>query len=205
MYALGVRYMTLTHTCDTPWAECAPIPGFRKPAGPEGLTRFGLTVIREMNRLGMLVDLSHVSELAMRRALEQSEAPVIFSHSSAQALCNSSRNVPDHLLKKLAANGGVVMVSFYNYFLTCNGTAHMTDVVAHINHIRRVAGVDHVGIGAGYDGINSTPLGLEDVSRYPFLFAELLRDSSWSVLDLQKLAGLNLIRAFRQVEQVRDG
>ncbi|GLV32282.1 uncharacterized protein CBL_11761 [Carabus blaptoides fortunei] len=203
-YQLGARYLTITHTCNTPWADCCIVdePGQIPHVG--GLSHFGMLVVKEMNRLGMMVDLSHVSVPTMLDALTTSRAPVIFSHSSAHAICNSSRNVPDHVLRRLANNGGIVMVSFYPYFISCSETATMKDVVAHINHIRNIAGVDHVGIGAGYDGINLTPLGLEDVSRYPYLLAELLDSGRWSEEDLQKLAGRNLIRVFHQVEQVRD-
>ncbi|XP_044735714.1 dipeptidase 1 [Chrysoperla carnea] len=202
-YQLGARYLTLTHTCNTPWADCCIVDEPGKVPHIGGLSNFGKMVVKEMNRLGMMVDLSHVSVPTMLDALMTSRAPIIFSHSSAHAICNSSRNVPDHVLKRLAVNGGLVMVAFYPHFISCSDTATLHDVVAHINHIRDVAGVDHVGIGAGYDGINLTPLGLEDVSRYPYLLAELL-DTGWSEQNLQKLAGRNLIRVFRQVEHVRD-
>nr|XP_045592336.1 dipeptidase 1-like [Procambarus clarkii] len=201
---LGVRYLTLTHTCSTPWAECARAheTDLEDPDSPRGLTHFGKTVVREMNRLGLMVDLSHVSQATMKAALEVSRAPVIFSHSSVYAICKNPRNVPDDILRKLAMNGGVVMVSFYNHFLTCSETATVKDVVAHINHVRTVAGAHHVGIGADFDGVNKLPEGLEDVSRYPYLFAELLADPSWSLEDLRNLAGHNLLRVMRDVEKV---
>ncbi|KAK8729305.1 hypothetical protein OTU49_008755, partial [Cherax quadricarinatus] len=144
---LGVRYLTLTHTCSTPWAECARAreTDLEDPESPRGLTHFGKTVVREMNRLGLLVDLSHVSQATMKAALEVSRAPVIFSHSSVYAICKNPRNVPDDILKKVAINGGVVMVSFYTHFLTCSETATIKDVVDHINHVRNIAGVEHVG------------------------------------------------------------
>ncbi|XP_069187531.1 dipeptidase 1 [Procambarus clarkii] len=202
---LGVRYLTLTHTCSTPWAECARAKetDLEDPDSPRGLTHFGKTVVREMNRLGLLVDLSHVSQATMKEALEVSRAPVIFSHSSVYAICKNPRNVPDDILRKVAVNGGVVMVSFYNHFLTCSEQASVKDVVAHINHVRKIAGVQHVGIGADFDGVNKLPEGLEDVSRYPHLFAELLADSSWTLDDLRLLAGYNLLRVMRDVEKVR--
>ncbi|XP_048511025.1 dipeptidase 1 isoform X2 [Athalia rosae] len=203
LYELGARYLTLTHTCNTPWADCSTVdePGQVPHVG--GLSNFGKSVVLEMNRLGMMVDLSHVSVPTMLDAMDASRAPVIFSHSSAHALCNSSRNVPDHALRFLARNGGIVMVSFYPHFISCGEKSTLQDVATHINHIRKVAGIDHIGIGAGYDGINLTPVGLEDVSKYPDLFAELLA-RGWSEKDVQKLAGLNLIRVFKAVEQVRD-
>ncbi|CAH1368402.1 dipeptidase 1-like [Tenebrio molitor] len=204
LYHVGVRYLTLTSTCNTPWADCshADLPG-KKPEH-NGLTGFGKSVVKEMNRLGMIVDLSHVSVRTMWDALEVSKAPVIFSHSSAHALCNSTRNVPDATLRKLALNKGVVMVNFYTQFLTCKDVATVADAVAHINHIREVAGVDNVGLGAGYDGINYVPQGLEDVSSYPTLFAELIGTGKWSVEDLKKLAGLNFLRVLQDVEKTRD-
>lgn len=195
-YHLGARYLTVTHTCDTRWARSAGTSG--------GLTEFGRAVVREMNRLGMIVDLSHAGDETARDALETSQAPVVFSHSGAAAICNSSRNVPDNLLRMIAANGGVVMINFYAKLVTCGERATIKDVVAHINHVRRVAGVEHVGIGAGYDGIDAPPEGLEDVSRYPHLLAELLRDPDWSEEDVRKLAGMNVVRVLQHVEKVRD-
>ncbi|KAL1124821.1 hypothetical protein AAG570_001442 [Ranatra chinensis] len=204
LYSLGVRYLTLTSTCNTQWADSSLVdmPGKKPEHG--GLTNFGKIIVKEMNRLGMLVDLSHVSIKTMKAALEVSKAPVIFSHSSARALCNSTRNVPDHILAKLGLNGGLVMVNFYSQFLTCRDAATVADAVAHINHIRQVAGVDSVGLGAGYDGINFTPKGLEDVSTYPALFAELISSGQWTIDELKKLAGLNLLRVLKAVEKVRD-
>lgn len=195
-YQLGARYLTVTHTCDTRWARAAGTAG--------GLTEFGRAVVREMNRLGMIVDLSHAGEETARDALETSQAPVVFSHSGVAALCNSSRNVPDELLRMIAANGGVVMINFYAKLVTCGERATVEDVVAHINHVRRVAGVEHVGLGAGYDGIDAPPDGLEDVSKYPHLLAELLRDPDWSEDDVRKLAGMNVVRVLQNVERVRD-
>ncbi|KAG0716296.1 Dipeptidase 1 [Chionoecetes opilio] len=145
---------TLTHTCNTPWADSSLADSPGKQEENFGLNDFGAKVVLEMNRLGMLVDLSHVSQQTMRDALAVSRAPVIFSHSSAQALCRHPRNVPDDILRQVHLNGGIVMVSFYSYFLTCNDTASVHDVVRHISHIREVAGLDHVGVGADFDGID---------------------------------------------------
>jgi membrane dipeptidase len=231
-YDLGARYMTLTHGTTLDWADAA---GDTPRHG--GLTPFGEEVVHEMNRLGMLVDLSHVTPETMDDALRVAEAPVIFSHSSAKALCNVPRNVPDEILKRLPQNGGVVMVTFVAAFISqefsdaTSGpwqeykkrTAGITDsaerqkiykelmatvtvpkvtigqVADHVEHVRKVAGVEHVGIGGDYDGNDRWPEGMEDVSGYPLLFAELIR-RGWSDADLVKLAGGNLLRAMRGAE-----
>ncbi|XP_055644546.1 uncharacterized protein LOC129780377 [Toxorhynchites rutilus septentrionalis] len=202
-YALGVRYMTLTSTCHTPWADSSNADAPKYDVKHGGLTAYGKTIIREMNRLGMIVDLSKSSVATMKDTLATSQAPVIFSHSSAYALCNSSRNVQDEVLELVAKNRGLVMVNFYNKFLRCSENASVQDAVAHINHIRQIAGIDHVGLGAGYDGINFTPRDLEDVGSYPRLFAELL-GNGWTAEELEKLAGRNLLRVLEEVEKVRD-
>ena len=235
-YDLGVRYMTLTHNVTLDWADAA-----NDSAKHGGLTPFGDSVVREMNRLGMLVDLSHVSPATMSDALNVSQAPVIFSHSSARGLVDVPRNVPDSILRRLSANGGVVMVTFVPGFVSPavllydqNTTrpaiqelrkrfgddtaaitratkewssthpaprATLSQVADHIEYVRRLAGVDHVGIGGDFDGISEVPQGLEDVSTYPALFAELAR-RGWSDNDLRKLAGENFLRVFTQAESV---
>lgn len=205
-YDLGVRYMTLTHGLTIDWADAAT-----DSARHNGLTAFGKEVVREMNRLGMLVDLSHVAPATMHAALDVSEAPVIFSHSSARAVTDHPRNVPDDVLRRIPENGGIVMVTFVPSFISEKVRTHtgsgpvpqatLADAVAHIEHIRKVAGIDHVGIGGDFDGISSTPVGLEDVSTYPALFAELAR-RGWSDDDLRKLAGENLLRVLRESEAV---
>ena len=239
-YELGVRYMTLTHVLNTAWADAAT----DNPVH-HGLTPFGREVVREMNRLGMLVDLSHVSEDTMRAALETTAAPVIFSHSSARALDDHPRDVSDEVLKLVARNGGVVMVNFNPGYVTMArnvwDSAHdaemaryssppygglyigqperakaalkaweqanpkpvvtIKDVADHIDHIRKVAGVDNIGIGSDFDGIDEVPVGLEDVSKYPQLFAELAR-RGWSDADMAKVAGGNLLRVLASVEQL---
>ncbi len=235
-FALGARYMTLTHTRNTDWADAAGDQPTHR-----GLTRFGEEVVREMNRLGMLVDLSHVTDETMRAALKVSQAPVIFSHSSTCAVCNCPRNVPDDVLELTARHGGIVMVCFLPGYLTPRAytalraaeaekarlrklypepsarfrkamaawrrkhpAAHLSslnDVADHIDHVRKVAGIDHVGIGSDFDGFEGTTDGLEDVSCYPALLAELMR-RGYPPEDIRKLAGLNLLRVFREVESV---
>ncbi|MEQ8329485.1 MAG: dipeptidase [Longimicrobiales bacterium] len=195
-YALGVRYMTLTHNGTLDWAD----------AGSDehrhgGLTDFGREVVREMNRLGMLVDLAHTSPETMNDALDVAEAPVIWSHADALGMRDHPRNVPDQVLRRLPDNGGVVMVTFVPSFLTDADQATLADVADHIEHVAEVAGVDHVGIGSDFDGIDSTPVGLEDVSTFPALFAELSR-RGWSEEDLAKLAGGNVLRAWQEAEAV---
>ncbi|PVD29597.1 hypothetical protein C0Q70_08852 [Pomacea canaliculata] len=207
-YELGVRYMTVTHSCNTPWADNWRVDENNTPVH-NGLTPFGKVVIREMNRLGMMVDLSHVSRKTMIDSIQTSRAPVIFSHSSAFGYCNHYRNVQDDVLEMTKNNNGVVMVNFYSPYVNCypnnisepNGT--LSQVADHIDYIKRKIGIDHVGIGGDYDGVEVLPVGLEDVSTYPALFAELLR-RGYSDDDLMKLAGKNLVRVFRAVEKVRD-
>jgi len=212
-YKLGARYMTLTHSVNTPWADSAT----DKPEH-HGLTPFGEDVVREMNRLGMLVDLSHTSPETMHAALRVTQAPVIFSHSSARAVNDHPRNVPDDVLAKMPANGGVVMVTFVPEFISAEvreydalpaeqkrrepaPRATMAQVADHIDHIRKVAGINHIGIGSDFDGITTVPQNLEDVSKYPVLVAELLR-RGYTKDDLKKILGQNVLRVMRQVEQV---
>ncbi|KAG7204475.1 hypothetical protein KM043_004907 [Ampulex compressa] len=205
-YQLGARYLTLTHNCNTPWADAH----IMHDGSTYNLTAFGETIVHEMNRLGMLIDLSHTSHNTMRAVLATTKAPIIFSHSSAFALCGHYRNVPDDVLRMVANNGGIVMVNFYSTFVNCNASrkAVMQDVIDHINYIRNLIGVDHVGIGSDYDGVDSMPEGLEDTSKYPDLFDRLYEtrtdQNGWTREELEKLAGRNFIRVFRQVEAVRD-
>lgn len=233
LHALGVRYLTLTHNANTPWADSAtdrPVAG--------GLTAFGREVVREMNRIGMMVDLSHVSPDTMRAALAVTEAPVLFSHSSARAVTDSPRNVPDDVLEATAANNGVCMVTFVPKFVNAacadwhremvaaaaadgvpeadgprfaafetvwtrdhpQPRATLDDVVAHCEHVREVAGIDHIGLGGDYDGVEVLPEGLEDVSTYPALLTSLA-DRGWSEDDLARLTCRNVLRVMREVEE----
>jgi membrane dipeptidase len=240
MYDLGARYMTLTHVTNTPWADAATDAPVH-----HGLTPFGEQVVREMNRMGMLVDLSHVSPDTMRAVLAVTEAPVIFSHSSARALVDHPRNVPDDILRLVARNGGVVMVNFFPGYvseqrnrweadraaeqarnssppygglyigqperaaaaLAAWDQAHprpqttLADVADHVEHVAQVAGVEHVGLGSDFDGIDDAPIGLEGVDRYPALLAELMR-RGWPDSNIAKLAGDNVLRVMAGAEQV---
>jgi membrane dipeptidase len=235
MHAVGAGYMTLTHSLNVPWADSAtdkPVLG--------GLSTFGEEVVREMNWLGMLVDLSHVSPETMEDAIKVSEAPIIFSHSSAKAICNVPRNVPDNVLQMLPKNGGIVMITFVPGFISQEvadygakqqvaqqsaraqfpnneayvGTAMerwraenpepratLSQVADHIDHVRKIAGIDHIGLGGDFDGISSVIQGLEDVSKYPDLTAELLR-RGYTDQDIKKILGLNILRVMRAAEQV---
>ncbi|MDQ0684257.1 membrane dipeptidase [Streptomyces achromogenes] len=235
LYALGVRYLTLTHNDNVDWADSAT----DEPA-VGGLSAFGREVVREMNREGMLVDLSHVAATTMRDALDATSAPVIFSHSSARAVCDHPRNIPDDVLERLPANGGMAMVTFVPKFvlqaavdwtaaaddnMRAHGFHHLdttpeamkvhrafeetrprpiatvATVADHLDHMREVAGVDHLGIGGDYDGTAFTPEGLNDVSGYPRLIAELL-DRGWSAADLAKLTWQNAVRVLGAAEDV---
>lgn len=195
-YRAGARYMGLTHFANTDWADSAT----DEPVW-DGLSPFGEEVVREMNRLGMLVDLAHVSPASMSDALNVAEAPVIFSHAGARALADHPRNVPDSILRRLPSNGGLVMQVFFPPYINTgvDSTATVAEVADHIEHIRDVAGIDHVGIGSDFDGIPLYVEGLEDVSTFPALFIELAR-RGWSDEDLGKLAGENLLRVMREAE-----
>ncbi|MGH3320216.1 MAG: dipeptidase [Streptosporangiaceae bacterium] len=234
MYTLGARYMTLTHNDNVPWADSAT-----DEAKHDGLTSFGEEIVREMNRLGMLADCSHVAPATMADALRVSEAPVIFSHSSCRALSDHPRDIPDEILRRLPANGGVAMVTFVPEFVSqeCADWKNDIDgevrrrgldphdratwrevrddwardhprpkvtiaqVADHVDHVRDLAGVDHIGIGGDYDGVDVQPEGLQDVSRYPALLAELA-GRGYDDDDLAKIAGGNVLRALREAEDV---
>ncbi|KAA8894658.1 putative dipeptidase [Sphaerosporella brunnea] len=202
-FALGVRYITLTHVCNNKYADGATAP---EGAVWNGLSQDGEAMVKEMNLMGMMVDISHVTADTMRDVLKVTKAPVIFSHSSAYAICPHPRNVPDDVLQSVKANNGVVQVNFYNRFVHCKPDedpkdATLAHVADHIQHIGELIGWDHVGIGSDFDGIDMTPKGLEDVSKYPDLFKELL---SRGVTDEQarKVAGENILRVWRDVEKV---
>ncbi|WP_307082424.1 dipeptidase [Streptomyces canus] len=238
LYALGVRYMTLTHNDNVDWADSAT-----DEPGVGGLSAFGRAVVREMNREGMLVDLSHVAATTMRDALDASLAPVIFSHSSSRAVCDHPRNIPDDVLERLPSNGGMAMVTFVPKFVLQaavdwtaaadenmreHGLHHLattpeamkvhrafeernprpvatvSTVADHLDHMREVAGVDHIGIGGDYDGTAFTPDGLDDVSGYPNLIAELL-SRGWSKPELAKLTWQNAVRVLGAAEDVARG
>ena len=230
-YALGARYMTLTHNVTLDWADAALDS---TTPSRHGLTTFGRDVVREMNRLGMIVDLSHVAPSTMSSALDVSVAPVMFSHSSARALMDTPRDVPDSILARLPKNGGVVMVTFVSGFLRDIAppawremirdslgarpdsaaraafvrrhpapNATVKDVADHIEHLRRITGINHIGLGSDYDGTTELPDGMGDVSGFPVLFAELIR-RGWSDGDLRQLAGENILRVLRDVEATRD-
>lgn len=236
-YRLGVRYMTLTHSESLDWADsCSDAPK------ANGLTQLGESVVREMNRLGMLVDLSHVSDTTMKAALKVTKAPVIFSHSSARAVANHPRNVPDDVLKLVKDNGGVVMVNFFSGFVTPEGAratqkmlefarelkkkypddeakyreayrawakendyaaGSVHDIVDHIEHIVKVAGIDHAGIGSDFDGVNKLPKQMSDVSCYPYI-TQVLVDRGYSREQIHKILGGNLMHVFAAAEKVGE-
>ncbi|XP_061450673.1 dipeptidase 1 [Rhineura floridana] len=202
-YQLGVRYMTLTHSCNTPWADNWLVDTDEEEAVHNGLTGFGKRLIREMNRLGIMVDLAHVSVKTMKDALSISRAPVIFSHSSAYAICKNRRNVPDDVLSQVKETHSLVMVNFYNDYVSCSSKANISQVAEHMDYIKRIAGAEAVGFGGDYDGVSRVPLGLEDVSKYPDLVAELLR-RKWTEQDVRGALANNLLRVFQKVEEVRD-
>ncbi|KAI9209432.1 renal dipeptidase family [Polychytrium aggregatum] len=196
VYALGARYMTLTHTCNTPWADScavAPVHG--------GLNEFGRIVVLEMNRLGMLVDISHVSKDTMLQVAAITKAPLFFSHSSAYAVNPHPRNVPDEVLRLLPELDGIVMVNSYPTFVTGSRVASLSDIVDHIEYIAKVAGPQYVGIGADFDGIDVVSTGFEDVSKYPHLAAELLR-RDFTEDQVAGIMGGNLIRVLEKTEHV---
>ena len=234
LFDLGARYMTLTHSDTLSWADSAT-----DETEHDGLNRFGEAIVQEMNKIGMIVDLSHVSEATMHDALDISTAPIMFSHSSARSVAKHVRNVPDTVLKRMKDNGGIVMVNFFSGFVDPEaaeimsnmfdvsrelrrkyedddqynaamtrwraanpyppGTIH--DVVDHIDHLVRIAGINHVGIGSDYDGVSKLPMGLEDVSTYPRI-TQLLLDRGYSRRDIDKIMSANMMRVIRQVERV---
>lgn len=202
-YQLGVRSMSLTHTCNTPWAESSSKRYHFYQRQNNSLTFFGRAVVEEMNRLGMIVDLSHTSWDTAKAALNHSKAPVIFSHSSSYSVCSHERNVPDWLLHELKKKRGLIMVNLHSNFISCKNEANISRVADHFDHIKRVIGVDSIGIGSDFEGAISFPKGLEDVSKYPALVLELLR-RNWTENELADVLRQNFIRVFKEVEKVRD-
>ncbi|XP_062968697.1 dipeptidase 1 [Cynocephalus volans] len=202
-YHLGMRYLTLTHNCNTPWADNWLVDTGDDKAQSQGLSLFGQRVVKEMNRLGIMVDLAHVSVATMKAALQLSKAPVIFSHSSAYHLCAHRRNVPDEVLQLVKETDSLVMVNFYNDYVSCRREANLSQVADHLDHIKQVAGARAVGFGGDYDGVSRLPVGLEDVSKYPDLIAELLR-RNWTEAEIRGALAENLLRVFEAVEQVSN-
>ena len=202
-YGRGVRYMTLTHTNTNNWADSSADINDAKVTHHNGLTDFGREVVLEMNRLGMMVDISHVADKTFFDALAVSKAPLIASHSSARSVANAPRNMTDEMITAMAKKGGVVQVNFYCNFLTNAKPPRATinDVVSHIDHIRKIAGIDAIGIGSDFDGIDCAPKGLEDVSKFPNLTRALL-ENGYSAQDIRKIYGGNLLRVMRAVEKV---
>ncbi|XP_063266978.1 dipeptidase 1 isoform X4 [Prinia subflava] len=202
LYRLGARYMTLTHSCNTPWADNWLVDTKDEKPVHHGLSPFGKMVVEEMNRLGMIVDLAHVSVDTMKVVLNISKAPVIFSHSSAYSICRHRRNVPDDVLQLVASTGSLVMVNFYNAYVTCSDKAKLSDVADHLDYVKKVAGAQAVGFGGDYDGVSGVPTGLEDVSKYPALVAELLA-RNWTEKEVRGALAENLLRVFKEVERVK--
>lgn len=203
LYHLGMRYLTLTHSCNTPWADNWLVDTGEEEAQSQGLSPFGKSVVKELNRLGVLIDLAHVSVATMKATLNLSTAPVIFSHSSAYALCEHRRNVPDDVLRMVKQTGSLVMVNFYNDYVSCKAEATLSQVADHLDHIKNVAGAGAVGFGGDFDGVSRLPSGLEDVSKYPDLVAELLR-RQWTEEEVRGALANNLLRVFEAVEQASN-